>query len=83
MSNPIGGPIVNAFAVLGMLFASKCGNFRILCMLSFAGCAYLHLKWVYESPVQDLVLDKMLPAAYLKKLYQVSKIRDVHLWCNG
>merc|ERR1711907_244075 len=47
ISNPIGGPIVNTFALLGMLFAAKGGTFRILRIISFAGCLFIHLKWIF------------------------------------
>jgi len=53
-----------------MLFAKKCGNFKIFCFLSFLGCSFIHLKWVYESPVQDLVINEMKPMDYLSKLWK-------------
>ena len=45
----------------GMLFGHKCGNFQLLCILSACGCAYLHLKWVYDNPFQSIVVQKKTP----------------------
>jgi len=52
INNPIGGPIVNAFAVLGMIFARYCGDFKVLTWLSIAGCAYLHFKYLHYCALQ-------------------------------
>jgi len=53
IGNPLGGPIINAFAVLGMIFGSRSAGggivTKLLVAVSVLGCAGFHLKWVFES----------------------------------
>jgi len=48
ISNPIGGPLVCTFAILGMLFAHKAGTFFYLRIISFAGVFFIHARWVAQ-----------------------------------
>jgi len=62
ISNPLGGPLINAFAVLGMLFASKGGTFSYLRGISFLGCLFIHGKWAVGI-AQQIFVDNKTPAA--------------------